>query len=724
MDVDDTQYNPWSTQSPAADMETDASAGAVSPHETASTVPALRTAAEMETDTPAGALILHGRQSFQKNPMHPTKRQSSVNKRALPVYTMDNETMRWLRTQHYEDSERMALLRQDVQHKDGQLQVVWSALNQQVNTLEGITKEKERVEKMLEEQRELMNVMQDKMRENNEATRQRLLQLEGAMKQKDNELITLNTRIKAAASSSASNASTSGVLSSSAPGASTSRTPPSFASGSTPGVPSSSAPGASTSRASSSFASGSAFRVPLSSTQGASTTQAPLSFASGSTSNTSSSSQRPGTGRTPIKVVHNSVTLPISSLRTKRQSETSKQVPEQREDIKMDGTNLPNIDDATMDGADLPNIDDATLNDASAKELLKMCTLFLKAAVTGKAELRKENPVKCSPSKKTAARMEQHKQMHKHEINALQRFIRQQFLTLTGMGMLEEFISYEPVEESLVIAFREGTRNGPEDGEYTLDLSPGFRGSRWNRITIKNMVGVVQAELLKEEHLVDVDNAYVEETLRNLLSSAQQKWVAAIPRFKKGRPELETEAKVVECLTETSRPVNAKAVSHAAKDRKHKTRTTIVKRVIYLKTKQRANDLPVWKFMQQLVEYLGPGRHVFGGEWDKRLPRERENVPRFDKEVHAPAELPRSLYDSDWLTSLEEDDREEMAVSEEVFELLERAVPDENRGTPAQAYNAYGALRSTLFGVQRPAEQPSMMGSTTPIMACSNLSGD
>ncbi|KAK0487975.1 hypothetical protein IW261DRAFT_1559020 [Armillaria novae-zelandiae] len=495
--------------------------------------------------------------------------------------------------------------------------------------------------------------------------------LEGAMKQKDNELITLNTRIKAAAVIvHVQRFNSPGVLSSSAPGASTSRTPPSFASGSTPRMPSVICS-----------------RVPSSSTQGASTTQAPSSFASGSTSNTSSSSQRPGTGRTPIKVVHNSVTLPISSLRTKRQSETSKQVPEQREDIEMDGTNLPNIDDATMDGADLPNIDDATLNDASAKELLKMCTLFLKAAVTGKAELRKENPVKCSPSKKTAARMEQCKQMHKHEINALQRFIRQQFLTLTGMGTLEEFISYEPVEESLVIAFREGTGNGPEDGEYTLDLSPGFRGSRWNRITIKNMVGVVQAKLLKEEHLVDVDNVYVEETLRNLLSSAQQKWVAAIPRFKKGRPELEMEAEVVERLTETSRRVNAKAVSRAAKDRKHKTRTTIVKRVIYLKTKQRANDLPVWKFMQQLVEYLGPGgmsseesevclwrhnditQHMmeiddYGRSviqrWDKRLPREREN-----------------LYDSDWLTSLEEDDREEMAVSEEVFELLEHAVPDE-----------------------------------------------
>ncbi|KAK0471857.1 hypothetical protein IW261DRAFT_1424801 [Armillaria novae-zelandiae] len=544
MDVDDTQYNPWSTQSPAADMETDASAGA-------------------------------------------TKRQSSVNKRALPVYTMDNEMMRWLRTQHYEDSERMALLRQDVQHKDGQLQVVWSAINQQVNTLEGITKEKERVEKMLEEQRELMNVMQDKMRENNEATRQHLLQLEGAMNKGSGVIV----RIQRFNSLECCHH----LL----PVLQRLETPPSFASGSTPRMPS------------------------------------------------VICSQRPGMGHTPIKVVHNSVTLPISSLRTKRQSETSKQVPEQREDIEMDGTNLPNIDDATMDGADLPNIDDATLNNASAKELLKML-------LPGKAELRKENPVKCSPSKKTGRR------------EWSNRFIRQQFLTLTGMGTLEEFISYEPVEESLVIAVSRGI------------------WLEWFR-----------PELLKEEHLVDVDNAYVEETLRNLLSSAQQK-------------------------------------------------TTIVKRVIYLKTKQRANDLPVWKFMQQLVEYLGPGRHVFGGEhnditqhmmeiddygrsviqrWDKCLPRERENVPRFDEEVHA-ARL-----------NCQEDDREEMAVSEEVFELLERAVPDEVTVQEVEIFRiealqhkrttAYGSIKiNPCSAYNSPVEQPSMMGSTMPIMACSNLSGD
>ena len=42
-----------------------------------------------------------------------------------------------------------------------------------------------------------------------------------------------------------------------------------------------------------------------------------------------------------------------------------------------------------------------------------------------------------------------------------------------------------------------------------------------------------------------------------------------------------------------------------------------------------------------------------------------------------PTRLPEALYDPAWLESLDEDKREELAVSEEVFELLEREVPNE-----------------------------------------------
>ncbi|KAK0496588.1 hypothetical protein EDD18DRAFT_1105694 [Armillaria luteobubalina] len=588
MDVDnDTQYNPWSTQSTAVAMETDTSAGTVTPHEMASMVPAICTAADMETNTSTGALIPH-ELFFQGNPMHLAKRQSGQRNNELALKTtLQRHGMHGLT-------------------QTGCPEQGWRALD--------AGRHNGKPSKSLIKEEHLTQVLK---------------------KQKDNELITLNTRITAAAPSSASNTSTS--------------------------------------------------RVPLLSTQGASTPWAlSSSTIPSSTLKTSFSSQRPGMGRTSIKVTHNNVTLPISLLRIKRQSETSEQMPEQQEDID-------------MDGADLPNINDATLDNASAKELLKMCTLFPKVAVTGKAQLRKDNPVRYSPSKKTAARMEQHEQMSKNEINALQRSICKQFLMLTGIGTLEEFISYEPVEESLVIAFFKGTGNGPKNELYTLDFSPGFRGLRWNHIIINNMVGVVQAKLLQEGHLVDVDNAYIEETLQNLLSLAQQKWAAVIPCFKKGKPELEMQAEVVECLMETGRQANVKALLHAVKDRKHKTRTTIVKKIIYLKTKQR--------FMQRLVEYLGLGsmsleetevRQIGGHEditqhmmeiddyghsvikrWDKCLPRERENGPRFDEEVHAPAGLPRSLYNPDWLESLEEDDREEMAVSEEVFELLEHVVPEE-----------------------------------------------
>ncbi len=81
------------------------------------------------------------------------------------------------------------------------------------------------------------------------------------------------------------------------------------------------------------------------------------------------------------------------------------------------------------------------------------------------------------------------------------------------------------------------------------------------------MTDVVQAELLKEDHLIDVTNTYIEETLRNHLSAARQKWAEAIPRLKKDTLEFETESEVVNRVAETGHRTQTKAQGHASKNR-------------------------------------------------------------------------------------------------------------------------------------------------------------
>ena len=135
------------------------------------------------------------------------------------------------------------------------------------------------------------------------------------------------------------------------------------------------------------------------------------------------------------------------------------------------------------------------------------------------------------------------------------------------MTTLEEFVAYEPVNESIVVELRNGTGDGPDEEQFTLDFSAGYGSSKWNRIILAKMTNVVQDELLKEGHLVDVDKAYVEETLRNLLSAARQKWTEAIPRLKKDMLEFETESEVVDRVAKTGRRTQAKTQGCTSKTR-------------------------------------------------------------------------------------------------------------------------------------------------------------
>ncbi|KAK0183828.1 hypothetical protein F5146DRAFT_1146723 [Armillaria mellea] len=87
----------------------------------------------------------------------------------------------------------------------------------------------------------------------------------------------------------------------------------------------------------------------------------------------------------------------------------------------------------------------------------------------------------------------------------------------------------------------------------------------------------------------------------------------------------------------------------------------------------------LWRH-EKIIEYMDEidarGRDMTK-RGNKAAPQDRETQPRLDEEVNAPTRLPEALYDPAWLESLDEDEREELVVSEEVFELLEREVPNE-----------------------------------------------
>ncbi|KAK0449352.1 hypothetical protein EV421DRAFT_1732624 [Armillaria borealis] len=147
-------------------------------------------------------------------------------------------------------------------------------------------------------------------------------------------------------------------------------------------------------------------------------------------------------------------------------------------------------EDITTDEPDEYGFDNATLNNASLKELLKICAQLLQAAVSSKVQVRKEDVRRKYPSKKTLVRMD--------------------------MTTLEKFVTYKPADETFMM----------------------------------EITDMVQAKLLKEDHLVNV-NAYVKETLQNHLLAAHQKWAEAISCLKKDTLEFKTELEVVNHVVET-----------------------------------------------------------------------------------------------------------------------------------------------------------------------------
>ncbi|PBK62598.1 hypothetical protein ARMSODRAFT_980641 [Armillaria solidipes] len=571
MDINDTGANPWVS---------------------VLTVPIRRSAEDMEADPSAGALIVH-QHSFEEDFVHPAKRQADVNQQALPMYMVNDESS-------------------SCYTREGQLNEAQKA--------------KEQASKELDEQKNLIKAMETRMKENEEnmrecfsqlqnenerAMKQHMLQLKNTIKQKDNEIVTLNARVNAA-SSSVPQASTSTSSSSTGP-ASTSLISL-LSSNSTSGA------------ASSSTAPESSSQVLPSSTRTETTVPGTMPGVT--------RSPRVGTGRKAIKIVRNDVTLPISPFQTKEQTSGSpRQAPQLQEDM-------------TMDEPDEYGFDSVTLNNASSKELLKMCAQLLQAAVSGKAQVRKEDVGRKYPSKKTSARMGQRENMSKAEINALQTFIRKQFLMLTDMTTLEEFVAYEPVDEAMVMELRGGTGDGPDNEDFTLDFSTRF---------------------------------------------ARQKWAEAIPRLKKDTLEFETESEVVDCVAETGRCTQTKAQGRVSKNRKYKVRTEIVKKDGMSSEESHTQvmrgqvervflvKICLWRH-EKIIEYMDEiderGREI-AKKGNQAARRDRETQPRFDEEVHAPTRLPESLYDPAWLESLDEDEREELAVSEEVFELLESVVPVE-----------------------------------------------
>ncbi|KAF7334173.1 hypothetical protein MVEN_02323500 [Mycena venus] len=169
-----------------------------------------------------------------------------------------------------------------------------------------------------------------------------------------------------------------------------------------------------------------------------------------------------------------------------------------------------------------------------------------------------------------------------------------------------DFQHYTTAAEDLVEACNNG-RGGPAEDDFTLDFTPGFMKSPWNKKIIKKLR--TQFLQLREEgggwKLPPVTDAYIEGELYGQLKRSHVEWSRWQPKFSMdlGREENEAEIRARAEASQAQRQVQSDR--RTLKSRKLDRRQKTVVKMISIRTVSGEPDLEFWRFLQRVLKYLG-----------------------------------------------------------------------------------------------------------------------
>ncbi|KAK0460526.1 uncharacterized protein EV420DRAFT_1478298 [Desarmillaria tabescens] len=393
-----------------------------------------------------------------------------------------------------------------------------------------------------------------------------------------------------------------------------------------------------------------------------------------------------GTSHMPTKIQCQQVKVPISSWREALPavdpppSHTSQLVTTQEgaaaEPAVTDLTTLlpaetreqPSTQEsATVGAGGMPS----NINLGDPDQLIRYLASCLKRVVVSDLKESLETGQRTLAPKKMTERMEQQERMGKSNKNRLQTFIRRWWCKFYKVDSVEEFIVYEAQEQQTVLAFKDKQGPGPTEDDLILDFSHGFASSKWNRAIFMIMIPMIQEELKKE---------------------------LTLPAA--GTTQLETGEEVVQHVAETGDHVHKTAALRSSKvrmkngDMDLRTWQLFLKMLQMLGTNGMSSEEEVIKVVGgitetvytvkvciwqngKVIEYLKDidgASPQFTGKGSHPAHRDRETVPRMNEVVNAPQELPRALYDPEWLAELDEYEQGDLCISKDAFELLEKVV--------------------------------------------------
>ncbi|KAJ7253300.1 hypothetical protein B0H12DRAFT_1071439, partial [Mycena haematopus] len=162
-----------------------------------------------------------------------------------------------------------------------------------------------------------------------------------------------------------------------------------------------------------------------------------------------------------------------------------------------------------------------------------------------------------------------------------------------------DFGKYQPATDDQGIA-------GPDDNDYTLDFSPGWKTCMWNATIMDRFTELMQASRQQSQDgwgLPDVSNAYITGEFYNHLKQSQEAWALWRPRVVLETMELETASQIAARVQAAKAKRLGRCSLKKIKQRKYERRMNCVELMIRLKD-GRDPDVGTWRYFKELLSYL------------------------------------------------------------------------------------------------------------------------
>ncbi|KAG2086032.1 hypothetical protein BD769DRAFT_1397046 [Suillus cothurnatus] len=257
---------------------------------------------------------------------------------------------------------------------------------------------------------------------------------------------------------------------------------------------------------------------------------------------------------------------------------------------------------------------------------------------------------------------------------------------------------HEPASHQDVYAYEYEDGSGPDPRHPAFDLQNGSKSS-WNSRIINLLLEELEKRGREDSWPFQRSEVYLREILQHRYKCLHMIWTAVQPRIT-AKGALETPAEVEERLIAKKDETLKLTRQTTRRKNKYLWRVTVLDHLIKQMSDENREDLPAWQWLQLLVKTLGEGgMSSEESDIENQIETELDIVNHqrlMDDDIFAPQgskpmkwiyaagnpttsraqvdELPKALYNAEWLAGLTKHQAEKLSISTEKLKWMKVAV--------------------------------------------------